>query len=251
VSTAGFDELVAAAEAAPVAGWDFSWLNGRATEARPPWGFTRLVVPRLECVRSVLDVQTGGGEVFAEVLERARTRPPVVAATDSWPPNIDIARRNLGPFAGTVAAIGDTADMPFDDASFELVVARHPVSTRWDEIARVLVPGGSYFAQHVGSGSNRELTDFMMGPQPVSGARAPERAAADATAAGLDVVDLRVAACRVEFFDIGAVVYFLRTVIWTVPDFSVDRYRDRLLAMHEQMPFVSHAHRVLIEARKP
>jgi hypothetical protein len=56
VSTAGFDQLVAAAEAAPVAGWDFSWLNGRATEARPPWGYTRRVVPRLERVRSVLDV---------------------------------------------------------------------------------------------------------------------------------------------------------------------------------------------------
>jgi hypothetical protein len=60
-----------------------------------------------------------------------------------------------------------------------------------------------------------------------------------------------MAACRVEFFDIGAVVYFLRKVIWTVPDFSVERYRDRLLAMDEQMPFVSHAHRFLIEARKP
>ena len=32
---------------------------------------------------------------------------------------------------------------------------------------------------------------------------------------------------RAEFFDIGAVIYFLRKVVWTVPDFTVDRYRER------------------------
>ena len=60
---------------------------------------------------------------------------------------------------------------------------------------------------------------------------------------------------RVEFFDVGAVVYFLRKVIWTVPDFSVDRYHDRLRALHEQIEsdgvFVSTAPRFLIELEKP
>jgi hypothetical protein len=32
-------ELIAEAEAADVTGWDFSWLDGRATEERPPWGY--------------------------------------------------------------------------------------------------------------------------------------------------------------------------------------------------------------------
>lgn len=31
-----FDELVAQADAADMAGWDFGCLDGRATEARPP-----------------------------------------------------------------------------------------------------------------------------------------------------------------------------------------------------------------------
>ena len=38
-----FDELVAEADAVSVAGWDFSWLDGRATEQRPPWGYQRLL----------------------------------------------------------------------------------------------------------------------------------------------------------------------------------------------------------------
>ena len=51
---------------------------------------------------------------------------------------------------------------------------------------------------------------------------------AAAEAADLDVVDLRRATLRAEFHDIGAVVWFLRKVIWTVPDFNIDRYRPQL-----------------------
>ena len=56
-----FDELVAEADAAPIVGWDFSWLDGRATEARPSWGYSRLVAARLAGVGALLDIQTGGG----------------------------------------------------------------------------------------------------------------------------------------------------------------------------------------------
>ena len=54
---------------------------------------------------------------------------------------------------------------------------------------------------------------------------------------------------------VGAMVFFLRKVIWTVPDFAVERYRDRLRDLHEQIErdgvFRSTMSRTLIEARKP
>jgi hypothetical protein len=69
------------------------------------------------------------------------------------------------------------------------------------------------------------------------------------------VVQMRMERLRAEFFDIGAVIYFLRKVIWTVPDFSVERYHERLHEMHEQIEasgrFVAHSTRLLVEARKP
>lgn len=34
-----------------------------------------------------------------------------------------------------------------------------------------------------------------------------------------------------EFFDIGAVVWILRTCVWWVPDFSFSVYRDKLLEL--------------------
>jgi hypothetical protein len=67
--------------------------------------------------------------------------------------------------------------------------------------------------------------------------------------------DLREAATRVEFLDVAAVIHFLRKVVWTVPDFSFERYRDRLRALHEVIEcdgrFGAHSQRYLIEARRP
>jgi len=71
----------------------------------------------------------------------------------------------------------------------------------------------------------------------------------------LEVVDCRNERLRVEFFDVGAVVFFLRKVVWTVPDFTVDRYRERLRDLHNQITrdgvFRSTMSRTLFEARKP
>jgi hypothetical protein len=69
------------------------------------------------------------------------------------------------------------------------------------------------------------------------------------------VAELRHERPLTTFLDIGAVVYFLRLVVWIVPGFSVATHRDRLLALHERIeregPFTSHASRFLIEATKP
>jgi SAM-dependent methyltransferase len=244
---ASFDELVTEAEAAPVDGWGFAWLDGRATEERPPWGYARVIARRMAGVAAALDLQTGGGEVLAEMPRR----PRLLVATESWAPNLAIARSGLP----IVVAAGDAGPLPFRDNSFPLVVSRHPVVTPWGDVARVLAPSGTFLSQQVGAGSNRELTEALMGPQPVSAGRSPERAVAAAQAAGLTVTDLREATLRVEFRDVGAVVWFLRKVIWTIPDFTVDRYRRQLRDLHDRTlsdgPFVCHAHRFLIEARKP
>jgi SAM-dependent methyltransferase len=242
---------VAEGAAVPLEGWDFSWFAGRATEERPPWGYARLMGERMATARVALDIETGGGEVLATV-----ARPPrLLVATESWPPNVVVARRRLHPLGGHVVAAADAPTLPFVAGTFDLVVSRHPVVVLWDEIARVLAPGGTYLSQQVGAGTNRELTDFMMGPQPVNQSRSPERTRAAAEAAGLEVLDLRSSRLRVEFFDVGAVVLFLRKVHWTVPGFTPEAHLDRLRALHEQIKkdgaFASTAQRLLIEARRP
>ncbi len=250
-----FADLVAEGAAVPVEGWDFSWFEGRATEERPSWGYARMMAARMAHARAALDIGTGGGEVLASVLTGAPGAPPVLVATESWPPNLAIAAARLRPLGGRVVQAAGDGGLPFATGAFDLVVSRHPVNTVWPEVARVLQPGGHYFSQQIGAGSNRELTDFMMGPQPVSPARDPRRAVAAAEAAGLVVTDVREQALRTEFYDVGAVVYFLRKVLWTVPGFTVEAYLEPLRRMHDQIqadgPFVAHAQRFLIEARQP
>jgi SAM-dependent methyltransferase len=178
----------------------------------------------------------------------------LLVATESWPPNVSVARRHLAPLGAHLVAVADAPTLPFVAEAFELVVSRHPAIVVWAEIARVLQAGGTYLSQQIGAGTNRELTHFMMGPQPVNESRSVTSTAAAAESAGLEVVRIDPCALRVEFFDVGAVVYFLRKVFWTVPDFTVDKYAERLCALHEHIEregvFVSTAHRILLEARK-
>jgi hypothetical protein len=246
-----FDDLVREAASADVTGWGFGWLDGRATEERPPWGYAGLLAERLATVRSALDIDTGGGEVVAE----APRLPGRMCVTEAWPPNAQRARELLAARGVEIHETSDDGGLPFPDRSLELVTARHPVSPPWTEIHRVLVPGGHYFAQHVGPASAFELIEFFLGPLPDQpSGRDPYREAAVAERAGLTVTNLRTARCRMEFFDIGAVVWIMRKCVWWVPNFSVERYQDKLAEldglMRHEGPFAAHSTRHLIEAQR-
>jgi len=243
-----FDALLAEAEAVPLDGWDFSWFAGRATEERPSWGYADRVADRLTRARAALDVQTGGGEVFAYAAGKA-VPEALLVATEAWQPQV--AARTLAPVGARVV---DSNALPFRDGAFDLVVSRHPVGTAWSETARILDRGGIFLSQQIGPGSNRELSEAMLGPLPPPGRQHPEQLAAAAAAAGFEILEVRGERLRAEFHDVGAVAHFLRKVVWTVPGFTVAKYRERLRAVHEEITvkgmFVSHATRVLIEARR-
>lgn len=247
-----FDDLVCEASVAPIDGWDFSWLDGRAVEERPSWGYQRQMSERLAAASAALDLDTGGGEV----LSGAPTFPPTMVALETWPPNAALATRLLHPRGVVVVAARDEPRLPFADEAFDLVTSRHPITVRWNEIARVLRPGGSYFSQQIGPATMSELVEYFIGPQPAKWAELhPDAQSAHAQAAGMQVVQMRMERQRAEFFDVGAVIYFLRKVVWTVPDFNVDRYHDKLRALHDRIqsegPLVAYASRLLVEARKP
>ena len=247
-----FEELVDEAAVADVDGWDFSWLDGRATEERPPWGYARLLGDRLGRVGSALDLDTGGGEVVAE----APVLPARTAVTEGWPPNARRARELLGPRGvQVVETAGPGSPLPFPAESFELVTARHPVAPDWSEVHRVLRQGGRYLGQHVGPRSAFELIERFAGPLTGPVDREPDDEVAAAEQAGMVVEDLRRARCRMEFHDVGAVVWVLRRCIWWVPGFSVEEHegtlRDLDAEMRDGRPVVAHSTRHLIQARRP
>ncbi len=254
-----FDKLIAEAEAAPISGWDFSWLDGRATEQRPSWGYSTLAARRLATVSSALDLDTGGGELLAHVA----TLPRLMVATESWPPNVLLAKNRLRPLRAHVVQTHSGATLPFAAQSFDLVINRHGLAGRahtaeaqrwWAEVGRVLRPTGSLLSQQVGGRTMRELRERLGVPStPRRPHWGPAMARAVMEPAGFEITDLREEFPRTEFFDVGAIVYYLRLVIWIVPDFSVGRYRSALVRLHkhieEEGSFVAHAHRFLVDAR--
>lgn len=247
-----FDDLIDEAERAPLDAWDFGWLEGRAVEDRPSWRYFDRVAERTADVSALLEAQAGVGAMVGAL----PSLPALSVATEGFPPSVAVAGPRLSSRGVHLVVTSQTRQgLPFADGAFQLVISRHPVEVWWREIARVLQPGGTYFAQHVGPHSLRSLSEFLMGPLPDASTRDPDVERQAAQRAGLVVQSMHVEHPRTAFFDIGAVVYFLRLVPWIVPGFTVSRYRDALQALHTAIQrdgaFETTATRTLVEAMKP
>jgi hypothetical protein len=51
-------------------------------------------------------------------------------------------------------------------------------------------------------------------------------------AGGFQIIEQREELFTTRYLDVGALVYYLKAVSWEIPDFSVDRYFDKLLEIH-------------------
>lgn len=87
----------------------------------------------------------------------------LTVATEGWPANVAKATALLRPRGIAVVASPEDAPLPFADAAFDLVASRHPVRPLWGEIARVLRPGGTYFAQHVARAASSSWSSTSWG----------------------------------------------------------------------------------------
>lgn len=240
-----------AEEQQPFSGWDFSYLARRMSEDGPPWNYLKRAARLMASARAALDMDTGGAE---KLLALRAYWPPRLVATEEYPPNVDLARARLEPLgvAVVVATCSDDDLMPFADGEFDLILNRHAAFNA-REVARLLTPGGSFLTQQVdGRWTEDLLAHFGATPQW------PHANLSHYTplieAAGLELVETYDWTGALRFTDVGAIVYYLKAIPWEVPDFSVARYADELLALQEQLeagePLAFLAKYYLIEARK-
>jgi SAM-dependent methyltransferase len=146
MSNSDFDQFVAEALAQDFSGWDFSWLHGRWYEENPPWAYEALAAEEKDRANSLLDMGTGGGEFLASLAPL----PAHTVATESYPPNIPIARARLEPLGVEVVTFTDDKALPLESDQFDLIINRHE-SYSLPELNRLLKPGGRFFTQQVGS----------------------------------------------------------------------------------------------------
>jgi SAM-dependent methyltransferase len=126
-------------------------------EPFPRWVFDRLP---LESTADVLDVGCGNGNLWYANRDRI---PPALrlTLTDFSPGMVEEARVRLGSLA--TYRVADVQQLPFVDASFDLVVANHMLFHVPDrrralrELSRMLRPGGVVVATTNGRNHLREL----------------------------------------------------------------------------------------------
>jgi SAM-dependent methyltransferase len=260
---AGFERLLAEAEARPVSGWDFSWLGSRRVTSPLPWDYESALLRHARGSPDLLDLGTGGGERLAALSHR----PPHTVATESWEPNVDVARARLGPLGVTVVRVEAAPDnveqerdekrgrLPFPSESFHLVACRHEAFVA-TEVARVLVAGGHFVTQQVG-GNYDDFYRLLGLPLPARPAREWNLASAIAQIerAGLRVVGSSEGEQTTTFADVGALAWYLKAVPWTVPGFSAREHRPRLADLHCRIardgPVTVHLPAFYLEAIKP
>jgi hypothetical protein len=111
MNSSDFDQLVAEALEQDFSGWDFAWLRDRWFEEDPPWAYESIVVGEIKRVSSLLDMGTGGGEFLASLAPL----PNHTVATESYAPNISVARGRLEPLGVSVVAFADDSALPLED----------------------------------------------------------------------------------------------------------------------------------------
>ena len=236
---------------AHIHGWDFSHIAGRYTEEDDlPWDYREVILRHLTSEMKILDIDTGGGEFLLSLGHPHGN----TAATENYPPNVQLCREVLLPLGVDFRPADGCGTLPFVDASFDMVINRHGDFDA-GEIYRVLKPGGLFITQQVGAENDRELVELLCGerslPFPEQYLDLTDRKFRDA---GFEILEAQECFRPIKFFDVGALVWFARIIQWEFPGFSVDACLDRLLNAQEILEkngsIDGRIHRFLVVAEK-
>ena len=238
-------------EQQPFKGWDFSHLDGRMIEEQPPWSYSAMAKELLNGTTAVLDMGTAGGERFSMMRDYW---PKKVAVTEEYPPNLALARERLTPLGVDVfdVRLTHTDPMPFANGEFDLILNRHSAFNS-NEVARILTNGGIFFSQQVHGLWADDLIEAF-GAKPQWPDSTPENYSKRLAAAGLTIELAENWRGKLTFTDVGAIVYYLNAVPWTVQGFSVKKHLSHLHALQarldagEKLSFS--ARKFLIKAQK-
>ena len=239
-------------DCACIRGWDFSHIEGRYEEEETlPWDYAAIIRSVLRDDMKLLDYDTGGGEFLLSLGHPYEN----TAATEGYPPNVQLCKERLLPLGIDLRECADASRVPFADASFDVAINRHGDFVP-REIRRLLRPGGLFITQQVGCDNDRELVEAVLpdAEKPFPHANLTEQRAAFEDE-GFEILRADEAFRPIRFYDIGAFVWFARIIEWEFPGFSVDCCFDRLLNMQETIrrrgKVEGTIHRYLIVAKKP
>lgn len=214
---------------APFSGWDFSYLNNRWIVENPPWDYIEMAKELAQKSKTLLDMDTGGGEA----LSLLSPFPKHTVATESWAPNIPVAKAKLEPLGVKVVGISEEGETPFDDEEFDTVINRHG-DFKPAEIYRILKPGGTFLTQQVGGNNLHDLAEEFDATLPWWELTF-DYWQHEIQDAGFVLKQAKEWQGKMEFTDVGAVAYFIKAIPWQVPGFDIDRDIHYLEKLHHKL----------------
>ncbi|QVK17795.1 methyltransferase domain-containing protein [Mycoplasmatota bacterium] len=231
-------------------GWDFSYLNqsSRMVEFPLSWNYTIEVLRELTESKSLLDMGTGGGEFLSTL-----PLPKYTCATEGYPPNVQIAKDRLEPLGVHVYQIEDDNRLPFDDHSFDFIINRHEAFSS-KELKRILLPNGYFITQQVGGKNDQELNSLLESEESIYASWNLDEAINKLQDEHFTILKQKEDITKTRFYDIGAIIYYLKAIPWQIPDFSIAKYRNHLIKIHNMIKETGYlditCHRFFIIAKK-
>lgn len=215
---------------AHIHGWDFSHISGRyEADGDLPWDYRAAVREHLQDHAMLLDYDTGGGEFLLSLHHPCSH----TAATEGYPPNVQLCRETLLPLGIDFKECAAPSAIPYPDATFDIITNRHG-SFHAGELFRLLKKGGVFITEQVGGDNDRDLVEMVL---PGTAKSYPHLHLAEQRRAfeqaGFRILRAEEAYRPIRFYDVGAFVWFARVIEWEFPGFSVERCFDRLCTMQK------------------
>jgi len=232
-------------------GWDFSYLSktGRVQDEPLDWSYGSIVLKWIEDTKNILDMGTGGGEV----LERLTPLPENTYATEGYKKNFKIAKKRLSKLGVKVKYIESDENLPFKDKFFDLIINRHE-SFDFNEIRRIIKEKGIFITQQVGFNNCLELNRLLEYNKLENDYWNLEYTVKNLEEKDFNIIYKNESFPKIKFYDIGAIVYFLKVIPWQIPDFTVEKYFENLFKLakiiEKQGSLTVSQHRFIVVAGK-